>query len=241
MGKDAKDWDVASKALVKCILGCESSHYQVFVEHFENAQGELPATKVREHVRRMLDIGTAQPFSWAGWYIEFDLRPSPQGQPVEALGGGPGMVQWIDDVGPIRRAITKGKGGRYGKPDKPYAIAIQALSNIVYGGQHDTFARALFGDEVIVHQSDGSAIRVKPQWSVDDNDEAALHEGERGAGCGWKLASSPRCPVHQLLRESFQQAARPLANPLPRLSRYEVHDDRLVFVEGEEPRAVLGL
>jgi hypothetical protein len=71
-----------------------------------------------------------------------EARGDPDDRPIGIYGG---MGGWIDDAGPIRRAIRK-KVRKYGDPPAPLILAIQPTGMIV--DDHDVIG-ALYGSEVV--------------------------------------------------------------------------------------------
>jgi hypothetical protein len=80
----------------------------------------------------------------AGWRIEFTPIPKSRehrGQPGRAIGMSSEGARFVDTKSGLRRAIRE-KAGHYGRPDRPYVLAV--LIEDEYTDQEDVFD-ALFG------------------------------------------------------------------------------------------------
>jgi hypothetical protein len=93
------------------------------------------------------------PYERDGWQIDFfpiPKGPESRGRPgVRPLGlfAPEPLVQRLDPVTPIRRAIEK-KAGSYGDLDLPYVIALNTLGEF---SSREHVLEALYGGEVLVH------------------------------------------------------------------------------------------
>jgi len=111
-------------------------------------------------------------FVWddEGWLVTFmaiPKRPEKRGQAgVRPVGmQGPGEAYMLDDRGKIRRAAVD-KAGAYGRPDRPYVVAVAAAS---FTTDDIDVTDALFGSEQVtfIADPDGGEPTVTPSRARD--------------------------------------------------------------------------
>ncbi len=100
--------------------------------------------------RRGLDRVPVMPWAHDGWKIKFEAfpkRPEKRGEKgKKVIGMQSGDVRWANSWEPIRDAV-KHKGSRYGVPNKPFVIAVNAEVPTL---GHVDHMQALFGQEQYV-------------------------------------------------------------------------------------------
>ena len=183
-------------------------------------------------------------YEHAGWKIEFFPIP----KSVEARGK-PGVpplafwhygAYWATSREAIRNAVVS-KAGRYGTIDRPYVIAVNALSGRI--DQSDEID-ALFGDEQWnVWETPSGETKVEPTrklngaWTSEPGPRytrvsAALLV--RGVRC-WRVPDAGVCLYHN------PWAEKPYTTELNRLSRALPKDDHMEWLDGETLSDILGL
>jgi hypothetical protein len=105
-----------------------------------------------DDVSQKIDAGQAPPYftlTVRGWVIEYDawpVRPERRGVGGRLIGVYPLLTASVSDDEVRLRDIVKYKGGRYGSPDKPLAIAV--LNTSGFSEERD-MVEALFGTEAV--------------------------------------------------------------------------------------------
>ena len=119
---------------------------------------ELMASHDPDAVQRLVDAGDFQalPSHEVGheaWQLRGTLVPKSPAKrgdgSTRTIGAGPSRVGWVDSSTPVKNALIK-KAGKYGEPDAPHIVAINA---------HDIDGRidemdALFGKEQFTLRTD---------------------------------------------------------------------------------------
>jgi hypothetical protein len=175
-----------------------------------------------------------------GWIV--DLFPIPK-QRARGRGGvrpmGMQMLQpkWVDPVSPLREAILQ-KAKRYGTPDKPYVIAINALSEWL---ESDQIVEALFGDERWVSRFPEDELRFQRQpngvWTSTSGTYTRV-----SAVMVFQKLHPWNFPSASVRLFHHPQAQRPLNDgPSLALPHATVRGDELVFVNGESTGEIFGL
>lgn len=182
-------------------------------------------------------------FDDSGWSIDFFPIPKSskiRGQAgIRPLGLHMPEVQWVDSKSPIRQAILK-KGGRYGKLDLPYVVAVNALDPFV---DDIDFTEALFGSEEFT-------VRLGPEGQTSDPLFSRSRDGAwiDRSGPRYTRVSASLFTVH-LSHSSFGNARSfIIQNPwaekscptvLERLTTWKVVNDRLHALRGESLSSIL--
>lgn len=188
------------------------------------------------------------PYEHDGWQIDFfpiPKGPENRGRPgVRSLGlfAPNPLVQRLDPVTPIRRAIEK-KAGRYGNLDLPYVIALNTLGEF---SSRAHVLEALYGGEVLVHSRyhDGTT-----QMRLERNPDGAFvaANGKRNTRVSAVLLFDGARPSNltsasvELYPNYFTEI--PYEGVLQQLPRVELDEGRDTFVPipGQSLGEVLGL
>lgn len=172
-----------------------------------------------------------------GWAVDFFPIPKNQerGLPTGSLGI-QAEAKWLDPVSAVRKAILK-KANRYGKPDLPFVIAVNALVDDLDDAE---VTEVLFGDEEWVSPAPYEEFRTrrKPNgvWRRPSGQYTRvsavllcrnLHP--------WNLASGNIRLYHH------PGAAKPISGPLTRLPQAVVEDDLLKYRDGVTLGSLFGL
>jgi hypothetical protein len=187
-----------------------------------------------EIARRYQQTGFADLPRWSyefeGWSAEFFPIPKlrARGQNgIRPMGVQMIPAHWVDPVTPLRTAIL-GKAKRYGTPDLPFVIAINALGEHVDDVDVDS---ALFGDEswVIRSVDDAPEFRRVPNgvWTSPEGQytrvSAVLVFQKLGA---WNFPSTKVRLYHHFA------ASKALGGALTQLPQALVVDNRLELKDG---------
>ena len=143
----------------------------------------------------------------------------------------------VTDIQDIQSAV-KNKAKRYGDLSTPYLIAINMMS---YGAGFSDFISALFG-EYEDHPSRGDG--TLPGLTTRSPNAALRWRGKpRNTRVSAVIGFHHALPWHipDLYVCPNPWAKYPLAQPLPRLSRFDLMDDRFVPVAGDPLKEILGL
>lgn len=175
------------------------------------------------------------------WKFEIRARPVPEakrGKPGSALAGEILGARMISTWGPIRSAILR-KGGKYGKLDAPFIVAVNATDQ--FGLEDADVVEALFGqiayyvtpgepevqpsrlpDGAWIDRSGPRYTRISGAILTDDLAPWTM------AACGLRLYLNP-------------DAAHPYEGPLCALPRMVVVEGRATWIDGLHPREILEL
>lgn len=196
--------------------------------------GKLAQLDYEEVVRRFAETGFDDLPRWRyefeGWVVDFFPIPkeNARGQAgVRPMGIQMNGAQWFDAVTPIRDAVLE-KAKRYGTPDLPFVIAINALGE--FADEDDVIA-ALFGEEAWVIHSPGAEARFrrKPNgvWTSPEGQykrvSAALVFRKLHA---WNIPTAPVRLYHH------HAPAKPVRGEITRLPQAVVIDGRLELRDG---------
>ena len=143
--------------------------------------------------------------------------------------------QWIDSVTPVREAILD-KAKRYGTPDLPFVVAINALSEFL---DDDQIIEALFGSEAWVFSPGDDDLRFQRQlngvWTSPSGQYGRL---------------SAVLMFRQLYPQNFPRAfvrlyhhyapTMPLTGPLTRLPQ-AVAREQIEYLEGDSLAQIFGV
>lgn len=175
-----------------------------------------------------------------GWIVDFFPIPK---QKARGRGGTRPMglqmpgPKWVDPVSPLRDAILQ-KAKRYGTPDKPYVIAINALSEWL---ESDQIVEALFGDEEWVSRFPEDELRFRRKRNGVWTSSSGTYTRVSAVMVFQKLHpwSFPAAAVRLY---HHPQAQRPLNDgPLMALPQARVTGDELILTDGESIGDVFGL
>lgn len=179
---------------------------------------------------------------YGGWTVRVrafpkkaDARGKPGVRPIGSWSLGP----FADNSWQVIRDTVKRKAKRYGQLDKPYVIAVNALSG--YPDQED-IEQALFGSEsLFLEDSDDARPQIVPNrdgaWTGLTKPQYTRVSGvlittRLGA---WNIASRDLRLYHN------PWATKPFTGPLTQLSEAISVDGFLKYKEGIHPRQLLGL
>lgn len=196
--------------------------------------GKLAQLDYEEVVRRFAETGFDDLPRWRyefeGWVVDFFPIPkeNARGQAgVRPMGIQMNGAQWIDAVTPIRVAILE-KAKRYGTPDLPFVIAINALGE--FADEDDVIA-ALFGDEAwVIHSPDAEArFRRKPNgvWTSPEGQYKRV-----SATLVFRKLHSWTLPTAPVRLYHHHAPAKPVSGEITRLPQAVVIDGRLELRDG---------
>jgi len=185
-------------------------------------------------------------FEHEGWRIEFrpiPKKPEARGKPgVRPIGMQSFEIRWVDHRTAIRDAIIK-KSGRYGVLDLPYIIAVNALEPI----DEIDIMEALFGKEqfTVAFSQNEPLEPVRSEMSrLPDGAWTSPYGPRYTRVSGVLLAtrlSSWNVPRANLRLYHNPWAQRVYSSVLTRLPQAIPQDDCMKRIDGESPRAILGL
>ena len=251
----------AARARQSVVYDCldehlESPDFFVGLEMMGARASQPPAKRIREFLREKLsgldwDSLSQRPdeemprwrFEHDGWEVDFvpiaktaDARGEPNVRPLALFFHD---AHDLHDVGDIRRAVVD-KGKAYGEFDAPYVVALNSLSRVC--NEH-FYWKALLGDTTveIAPANDGSP---KGAWGRALNGAWTSSSGPRYTRMSGVLGVELAKPWHPAREVCFYPnpwAQNPLSRGLPHLSRFEQHDEQMVFKPGDSARKILGL
>lgn len=213
------------------------------VHLLSNPSTQPPLKKIRTAVRNYIDSANRDEkwFDIHGWKYVISLIPKPDRSSlgdrlvaVSSYGFQPVINKDFQDI----QSAIEDKAGKYGQFLSPYVIAINMLNP--WAGFSD-FISALFGEhDEAFSRGDGTLPGLTFRSS-----SAALHwHGEpQNTRVSAVIAFRHALPWHipGLYVCPNPWAQYPLPQPLPRLSRFDLTDDRFAPVAGDPLKEILGL
>jgi hypothetical protein len=185
---------------------------------------------VRRYEASGLDDLPRWPYEFEGWSVEFFPLPkqSARGQQgVRPMGVQMSGAMWIEPATAVREAILE-KAKRYGSPDLPYVIAVNAVGEFI---SDDHVLEALFGDEVFVSRFEGDPFQMqrKPNgvWTGQGG-----HYTRVSACLIFQKLHSWNFPSASVRLFHNPWAARNLQGPLLTLPQANVVNDHLEHKDG---------
>jgi hypothetical protein len=234
----------------------ESLDYWINVEPRGEPASQVPTKKLKaflteqlraldydDMIRRFQQAGIAGLPRWKyefdGWSAEFYPIPKMRARGKQGLR--PMGIQmmapyWPDPVTPLRAAILA-KAKRYGTPDLPFVIAINALSEDI---DDDGVDSALFGDEswVIKNIDDDPEFRRVPNgvWTSPEGSYTRV-----SAVLVFQRLSAWNYPSAKVRLYHHFAASKPLGPALFQLPHAIVVDNRLEVRDGSSLADIFGV
>jgi hypothetical protein len=232
----------------------ESPDYWINVDVRGEPASLVPTTRLKDFLRKRLatleydDIkrrydqeGLDNLPRWRyehdGWVVVFFPIPKETARGevgIAPMGLQMSGVRSIEPAVSVRDAITE-KAKRYGKPDLPLVIAVNALGDFV---DDEHIFEALFGDEVWVSRFEGDPFRFarKPNgvWTRPEGQYKRV-----SAVLAFQKLRLWNFPVANVRLYHHPAAERPLAGPLLRLPQATVVNGRIEFTDGSSLSEIL--
>lgn len=254
---DVSSAEAIAKARLNAVYAAldsiDSPDFWINAEVDELPHTHIPVKRLIAFVRErlaaapheMLVAATADELRAARWQFEHDgwtlglfLLPkgNARGKATRSLGIQSYGARWLEPVKPIRTSILQ-KAKRYGTPDLPFVIAVNALVEVL---EDDQSLEVLFGSEEYVSRFPGDDFRLRRK-----------RDGVWTRPSGQYKRLSAVLLFHNLQSWNFPSAngrlylhpaaAMPLKGPLLRLPQGLVVDGRMEYVDGESIGQVFGI
>jgi hypothetical protein len=167
----------------------------------------------------------------------FPKSPPSRGGTGRAIGSYPSEYRWGGNTGAIRAAILR-KVGKYGRVDRPFVIAVNALSS--WGSDRPDVVDALFGSEQIVVSDDAAEPRTgrAPDgvwYARDGNRNRHLSAVLVCCVVPWNISTASIRLYHN------PYAEHPCSNVGWRVPQAVWSEGTMTWVDGALPGALLGL
>ena len=179
-------------------------------------------------------------FNWehAGWRVEFKaipINPERRGKGQRTIGVQFDGARWANEWEPIRDAV-RSKGGRYGKIEKQFIVAVNIDSGFL---DRIDEMQALFGEEEYVINNATTDMRRAPNgaWNGPNGPQYTRVSGVWifGGLNPWNIVTRK----NTLYINPWAEFSLPVS--LHKMNHAMITNEKMKWIEGEQLSTVLGL